>query len=86
MAYITARIQKRLLNEFERAKRARKEGEPRLTVERLLARTGLPIDRSTLHRKLHGSAPTTEDEAEAIAGPLGVRLRFRSTVTVRRAA
>lgn len=37
------------------------------SIQDLLDKSGLPIDRSTLHRKLAGDVPTTDAECEALA-------------------
>ncbi len=77
-------IRKRLLAEYERRRAARKVGEPKLTLGKLLTDSGLEMDRSTLHRKLHGLAPLSFGEADAIAKPLG--LRVKSSASIERAA
>lgn len=77
-------ITERLLSEYRRQRKRRPPGSPLFTMARLLERTGLPIDRSTLHRKLHGEAPITIDEAGAVARALG--LRMRSSARIERAA
>jgi hypothetical protein len=49
-----------------RAEQQRQE----LSVQQLLDKSQLPIDRSTLHRKLKGDVPTTDAECEALAEAL----------------
>lgn len=56
--------------------------EKRLTMGKLLAATGLDIDRSTLHRKMHGDAPMSLDEAKAIGASLGVKVKVRLDVSL----
>ena len=58
-----------LTQQIERARADRK-----LTVAELLRRSGLDIDRSTLHRKLKGETPVTADECQALAACLGLTL------------
>lgn len=45
-----------------------------LTVQQLLEKSGLPLERSTLQRKLSGDVPTTTDEIEALAKALDYTL------------
>lgn len=54
----------------------------RLTMGRLLDKCGLDIDRSTLHRKMHGDLPMSVDEAKAIGAALGVKVRVRLDVSL----
>ncbi len=72
-------IRKRLLAEYQRRHRTKK-----LTLGQLLTDSGLEMDRSTLHRKLNGVAPLSLDEADAIARPLGMRVK--SSASIERAA
>lgn len=44
------------------------------STQQLLDKSDLPIDRSTLHRKLHGNVPMTDAECEALAKALGITL------------
>ena len=70
------KARERLLAEYEAAVR-RTKPEPRnkrMTMARLLEASGLPIDRSTLHRKMYGAAPMTADEAVAIGSVLKVKV------------
>lgn len=76
------KIQKRLLTEYERVRLARLRKAERFTIADLLDASGLKMDRSTLHRKLHGDAALSVDEATAIGKVLGVRV----SVSVRKAA
>ena len=46
------------------------------SVAELLAKTGLPIDRSSLSRKLKGELRMNTDEAETIASALGVTISW----------
>lgn len=66
----------RLVAEYE-AEVRRTRVEPRgkrMTMARLLERSGLAIDRSTLHRKMYGTGTMTADEAAAIGAALNVRI------------
>lgn len=76
----TKAIQERLLAEYQRRKRV--GGKERLSMARILELSGLDIERSTLHRKLHGTAPMTPDEATAIGRALGYRVRVTGRVSV----
>lgn len=69
-------VRKRLLAAYEaEVKRTRNDRkEERMTMARLLRASGLEMDRSTLHRKLHGDKPMTADEAAAIGAALRVRV------------
>lgn len=44
------------------------------TVAELLSRSGLDIERSSLHRKLHGEQRMNVDEAQVLATVLGLTL------------
>ena len=44
------------------------------SVQQLLEKSGLRIDRSSLQRKLNGDVPTTTDEWEALARALKLTL------------
>lgn len=46
-----------------RAEQQRQE----LSVQQLLDKSGLPLERSTLQRKLNGDTPMTDSECEALA-------------------
>ena len=72
-------IQERLLSEYQRRKSKAKEAP--LTMDDLLAESGLKITRSALHRKLHGKLHFTLEEAQEVARALGVRI----DVSVKRA-
>jgi hypothetical protein len=74
----TERVRARLLSEFTR----RQQLKPRMTMEKLLRDSGLGMNRSSLHKKLHGDIGLTIDEAQAIGRVLGVTV----TVNVKRAA
>lgn len=45
-----------------------------MTVAELLAKSGLDIDRSALHRRLKGETPMRTGEAEVLANALGINL------------
>jgi len=45
-----------------------------LTIEGLLKATDLTMDRSTLHRKLHGKSPISIKELEELARVFGLRI------------
>jgi hypothetical protein len=45
-----------------------------LSVQELLERSGLPLERSTLQRKLTGRVPMTDVECEALANAMGLVL------------
>ena len=50
-----------------------------MTVAELLEKSGLDIDRSALHRRLHDGAretPMKTSEAEALATALGIELHW----------
>lgn len=47
------------------------------SVARLLDEAGLDLERSTLHRKLHGDTPMTDDEVEKCARALDLVLVYR---------
>ncbi len=44
------------------------------STQQLLDKSGLRLDRSTLHRKLAGDVPTTDAECEALANALELQL------------
>ena len=44
------------------------------SVQQLLEKSGLPLDRSSLHRKLNGDVATTASECEALAKALEITL------------
>lgn len=44
------------------------------SVQQLLDKSGLPLERSTLQRKLNGATPSTTEECEAMAKALGITL------------
>lgn len=44
------------------------------STQQLLDKSGLPMDRSSLHRKLRGEQPATAEECEALAKTLGITL------------
>lgn len=44
------------------------------STQELLERSGLKMDRSTLHRKLSGDTPMTDAECEALALCMGITL------------
>lgn len=44
------------------------------SVQQLLDKSGLSIERSVLHRKLNGDTPVTADECQALAYALGITL------------
>lgn len=46
------------------------------STQHLLDKSGLRIDRSTLHRKLAGEVPTTDSECEALAQALAIQLTW----------
>lgn len=46
-------------------------------MRELLDASGLPIDRSTMHRKIHCDSAMTLDEMGATAKALGLRLTFQ---------
>jgi hypothetical protein len=73
-----ARVQARLLAEYERQKRHADAANP-VTVGSLLSASGLPLTRSALHRKLHGTLKMSLSEAEAIGKALGVRVTVAVT-------
>jgi hypothetical protein len=77
----TKPIQERLLAEYERRRKA--GGKERLSMAAILAKSGLDIDRSTLHRLLHGDGRSmTLDEAVAIGRVLGKRVQVRGSVSI----
>jgi transcriptional regulator with XRE-family HTH domain len=44
------------------------------STQQLLDKSGLKIERSSLHRKLAGDTPITADECQALATALGIQL------------
>jgi ribosome-binding protein aMBF1 (putative translation factor) len=46
------------------------------SVQQLLDKSGLPIDRSTLHRKLKGDVASTTIEIEALATALEITITW----------
>lgn len=46
------------------------------SVQRLLDASRLPIERSSLQRKLSGEVPTTTSECQALASALGLNLAW----------
>lgn len=50
------------------------------SVQQLLDKSGLPIERSVLHRKLKGETPATTGECEALAKALEVTLVYPKRV------
>jgi ribosome-binding protein aMBF1 (putative translation factor) len=44
------------------------------STQQLLERSGLKLDRSTLHRKLAGDTPMTDAECQSLAHALGIQL------------
>lgn len=47
-----------------------------LSVAKLLTKSGLQLERSTLQRKLSGDRPLHTDEAESLARAMGVTLAW----------
>lgn len=47
-----------------------------MSVQQLLEKSGLELDRSTLQRKLTGEVPTTDFECEALARALKIQLVY----------
>jgi plasmid maintenance system antidote protein VapI len=62
-------VQQKLLRAFS---------ERGISVRELREASGLPIDRSTMHRKIHGDTPMTLEEADCVARVLGMRLDVRA--------
>lgn len=52
--------------------------EQGLSVQQLLDKSGLKMERSVLHRKLNGTTPATTAECEALATALGITLVYPS--------
>jgi len=46
------------------------------STQQLLDKSGLRLDRSTLHRKLAGEVPTTDAECEALANAMAFTLTW----------
>ena len=46
------------------------------STQQLLERSGLKLDRSTLHRKLTGRTPMTDGECESLANAMAYKLVY----------
>lgn len=68
--YTVHEVQMRSLVEQVRAAQVEKGW----SVQKLLAKSGLTIDRSSLQRKLCGDVPTTDQELEALARAMRITL------------
>jgi transcriptional regulator with XRE-family HTH domain len=60
-----------LVEQLRRARESRGD-----TVQQLLERSGLDLERSVLHRKLRGESLITATECEALAQALDITLRY----------
>ncbi len=65
-----------MLSLVEQVRRA--QVDQGLSVQQLLEKSGLPIERSVLQRKLSGDTPATTAECEALAKALGITLVWTS--------